>query len=122
VENSFGVMCARFICIARTLYADPDNAQKIVLACVALHNYLLQKTPEVYTPPGFTDSFSEDGELIEGAWRAAITKTQAEDPIPKLTFAAQGRATDLAKRIRNQVCDYVNSDVGSVKWQRKYLF
>jgi len=113
-------MCARFICLGRTLYANPDNAQKITQACVALHNYLLNRTRETYAPPGFADTFTDDGTLVEGGWRALIPDSSTLNST--VSFEKNGRATDSAKLIREQLKDYLNSPVGSVAWQSKATF
>lgn len=39
VENAFGVLAGKFICLSRTLFCSPERAQKIVSACCILHNY-----------------------------------------------------------------------------------
>lgn len=40
VENSFGILANRFQVLFAPIYRTPLEASKIVLACVALHNFL----------------------------------------------------------------------------------
>ena len=39
------------------------------LVSLVLHNMLLEKSKECYTPPGYPDEDRPDGELIEEMWR-----------------------------------------------------
>ena len=40
VENVFGILASRFRVFKSTIDMEPEKAQKIVLACCALHNFL----------------------------------------------------------------------------------
>lgn len=44
VENIFGILASRLRVFKSTIDMEPERAQKIVLACCALHNYLRTKT------------------------------------------------------------------------------
>lgn len=44
VENVFGILESRFRVFESAMDMEPERAQKIVLACCALHNYLRTKT------------------------------------------------------------------------------
>lgn len=66
VENAFGILCARFQCLGRTMYCGPNRAQKIISACCHLHNFLMNTRSSAYCPPSFADSHSDDGKLVEG--------------------------------------------------------
>ena len=47
-----------------------ENAEKIVLASYALHNFLREKTAALYTPPGSLDSeHLYLGTIQDGSWR-----------------------------------------------------
>ena len=49
----------------------PDEATKVVLAAVVLHNMLRTGHANTYTPPGFADEI--DGEkVVEGSWRKEV--------------------------------------------------
>ncbi len=115
MENGFGIMCSRFICLSRTVFAKPDKVRSIVAACVALHNYLLNKTRDTYATPGFTDSFAADGTLIEGGCRQTIPQNSMFNS--RVNFERSGRATDSAKSVRDQIRNYLNSPYGSLAWQ-----
>ena len=61
---------------ANRRYARKDR--KIVLATLALHNYLNQTDNAHYTPAGFIDSEDSTGEIIAGQWRKNITNNLQE--------------------------------------------
>jgi len=99
------------------LPVGPDTAQAIVDACCTLHNYLLKKTSS-YCPPGFADSFDEEGNVVEGKWRQVVANMEtALTPVPKQT---QGRPSTSCVNMRNHLMSYVCSPVGVLKWQHKY--
>ncbi|XP_046856108.1 protein ALP1-like [Xenia sp. Carnegie-2017] len=57
IENSFGILAARFRIFRRPIHAKVDTVISITKACVALHNYLMNgKTyANRYCPLGFVD-------------------------------------------------------------------
>ncbi|KAL7724673.1 hypothetical protein ACLKA6_012331 [Drosophila palustris] len=96
IENAFGILCAKWIAVQRTLLCRPDRAQKIVAACCYLHNFLLRTTPREYIPKNV---------------ETLTHTTFAELP------SFRGRYNDYPKHIRNNLKEFVNSPDGSVYWQ-----
>ncbi|KAL7744371.1 hypothetical protein ACLKA6_001760 [Drosophila palustris] len=95
IENTFGILSAKWMAVQRTLLSNPDRAQKIVAACCSLHNFLMRTSPaDQYLPKDL----------------AAQTKL-AELP------AFRGRHQDYPKHIRDSLMEYANSQTGSVSWQ-----
>lgn len=117
VENSFGILTGKWLCLSRTMFCGPDRAQKIISTCCILHNYLLINSRETYCPKVYADYYNEKGDLIEGAWRKNVTQ-----PFSPLQNTRRGRLTDEAKNIRDHLRDYVNSEHGALEWQRKAIF
>ncbi|ODM87516.1 putative nuclease HARBI1, partial [Orchesella cincta] len=37
IENAFGILCVRWLCLARTMFVGPDRAQKVITACCLQH-------------------------------------------------------------------------------------
>lgn len=69
IENSFGILAARWRFLRRPIIADPDNVTLYVKAAVALHNFLRTEESSVYCPPGFVDGEDGCGNIVEGGWR-----------------------------------------------------
>jgi len=89
----------------------------VVGACCLLHNYLMNDSRQSYCPDGYADAYSDEGKLIEGAWRNNLPDNSCYDQsfIPNRA----GRNTDVGKELRDFVKLYVNSDVGALYWQNQ---
>lgn len=117
IENSFGILCSKWICLSRTMFCNPDKAQKIVSACIVLHNYLKNNSGETYCPKTYADYYNDQGILVEGEWRKRpITILQ---PINKSVVVS---TDSKAKIMRDHLKNYVNSPQGAAEWQRKAIF
>ena len=68
IENSFGILAARWCIFRRPIIAKPDNVVVYTKASIALHNFLRTTESSVYCPPGFIDSEDADGNVICGSW------------------------------------------------------
>lgn len=118
VENAFGILTSKFICLGRPLLCSPARAQKIVSACCVLHNYFLKNLKGLYCPPSLTDHYDDNGHLIEGEWRKNVQNLTHLDK----NSLRQLRPTESAKNIREIFKAFVNSPEGSLDWQRKAVF
>lgn len=116
VENAFGILTSKWLCLSRTMNCQPDRAQKIVSACCYLHNWMLNNNKSSYCPASYVDSFDQEGRLIEGEWRKIVDST------PRRIFSASGRHTNIGKQTRDHLKDYVNSEIGRLPWQNKAVF
>ncbi|XP_037571814.1 uncharacterized protein LOC119453839 isoform X2 [Dermacentor silvarum] len=77
VDNAFGVMAAQWRILQRPLKVKDENIKKIILACVALHNFLLTESGAsraTYCPPEMTDTEDCQGNVIQGTWRSLENK------------------------------------------------
>ena len=61
--------------LLRTVELDVTSAMQVVCACITLHNFLLTKKDQNYSPPGMMDSEDEHAHLLPGFWRG-FTGTQ----------------------------------------------
>ena len=111
-ENAFGILSAKFRVFLSTLCVKPDNATIIVHAALALHNYLLCKCPNIYTPPGSMDTHNGEGDVRDGDWRTSVE--------PSLINIPCSNYTRNAASVRDCLCEYVNGP-GQVPWQWKIL-
>lgn len=71
VENVFGLLSAKFRVLRKPLVLQPDKAEKVVLACVYMYNFLRKKSTSqnIYTPNGTFDH-EGDGQITPGNWRS----------------------------------------------------
>lgn len=121
VENAFGILCSKWLCLKRTLFCKPDRAQKIAAACCLLHNYMLATT-NTYCPSYYADQLNEDGTLVEGEWRSRVSEISGSSMFNSNLEAFRGRQSEVGKRVRDIIKNYVNSSEGAVEWQRQATF
>lgn len=109
VENAFGILSRKWLCLSHPLRQHPSRASKIVIACCVLHNLLIGN--KKYCPSTYADFYDESGNFVEGEWRA--------NHMAELTplQSSSGRIANRSKEIRDILKNYVNSPVGSVAWQ-----
>ena len=69
VENAFGLLCAKFRVLLKTLELGVSNAMQVVRVCLALHNFLVTRKDQFYSPPGFLDTEDDAGNVTPGKWR-----------------------------------------------------
>ena len=119
IENSFGILAARWRIYRRPIRAALETCDLIVKATVCLHNYLLATENARYTPAGFCDSYDNE-KLIPGDWREIVSNdnTPALRRPPRL--ATRNFRAD-AKEIRDMFCSYVNSEEGALPWQLDHV-
>lgn len=78
VENSFGILSARFRILRRNIIGSETLVQNIILATTALHNLHLIREDSVppkqrmYLPEGYADTFKANGKLKKGRWRNEV--------------------------------------------------
>lgn len=112
VENSFGLLCAKFRVLLRTLELDVSNAMQVVRACLALHNFLVTRNDKFYSPPGFIDTEDESGNVIPGKWRDYV-----DDDVCTLRPDPSTRpSTARARDVRDNLKEYFFGE-GAVSFQ-----
>ncbi|XP_036317587.1 putative nuclease HARBI1, partial [Rhagoletis pomonella] len=77
IENSFGILTARWRILRNTIECNPTNCEKIVLACIALHNFImLNDYDRWYCPDNYVDHVEADNVVYPGDWRREISNTR----------------------------------------------
>ena len=90
-----------------------ENAENYVWAATCLRNYLRLTDNATYTPYGFVDNKDSTGNIKEGDWRKMCPEES--------TCFRGSRQSEGSKDKRNALKDFVNSEMGSVEWQLKYV-
>ena len=120
VENAFGILCAKWFCLRKTMFCGPDRAQKIISAACYLHNYFIANHKTTYCSPKFADTYDANGILTQGEWRKALPQDSLYNN--NIIGSMIDREPDCAKNIRDELKKYVNSSAGSLSWQRNAVF
>jgi hypothetical protein len=126
IENTFGIMAARWRILRRSIICHPERAVAYVRAICVLHNYLQLQDDErpagqrLYCPPGLADAFNADGSITPGRWRADDDGNLfLHRP---LTTAPSNRYSTVAANVRENLTKYFVSNEGTVNWQNKAVF
>ena len=81
IENTFGILAARWRIFYTPIRASVENLEKYTLLCLALYNYLCLTDNATYCPFGFVDSFDSSGKLKKEEWRALNVDNRGLLPI-----------------------------------------
>ena len=118
IENSFGILCARWKLFSKPIKASVDNIEKYVLACIALHNYLRLTDNAMYCPQGFVDSENSSEEIKPGEWRKGTDNDIGA--INTIANVRGSRYKNDAIEMRDGLKNYVNYS-NQVGWQLDHV-
>lgn len=119
VENVFGILSVVFRVLRKPLLLEPEQAQKVVLACTHLHNFLRRSNSSStsYTPSGTFDyEDTNTATLVPGQWRIEGMPTGTLLRLKRVPK----KPTAIAREVRDEIRAFVNTPEGSVPWQYKY--
>uniref|UniRef100_A0A1X7TMB6 DDE Tnp4 domain-containing protein n=1 Tax=Amphimedon queenslandica TaxID=400682 RepID=A0A1X7TMB6_AMPQE len=120
IENTFGILAAKWRIFRRPIRASPENVERIIKACVCLHNYLRLMDNASYTPSGFVDKEGENGEIIPGDWRNTLASSGSTG-LQSLSNVSGNRYCFDAVQTRDNFAIYFNSVDGQVPWQVNHV-
>ena len=69
MKNTFGILVARCRIFRKPIKLQPENAEKLVTAAIALCNYVRQRVDASYIHSGSIDCENDNGDIIPGQWR-----------------------------------------------------
>lgn len=101
IENSFGILRAKWRILARPINANPKNVVKIVKATLVLHN-MIKMHDGTYCPEDYVDHL-KNGVMVEGLWRKEV------QPFDRIRSATGFNASRDAFALRNILKDYLLS-------------
>ena len=105
VENSFGILAARWRIFLTSIIADLELTKKIVEAGVILHNFLM--TQQDWN--NITPDLIRDNEIVPGNWRN-------DGEMTPFNQEGSNNFTHEAADIRNEFMQYFEGE-GAVPWQ-----
>jgi len=120
IENSFGILALRWRILRRPICAYPSTVDRLVMACVILHNFLMTKNAkktlneQTYFPSNFIDH-DDMGRIIPGTWRNETSYLE------NIRSTRAHRATREAYEQRDTLTKYLLSPAGAVTWQNEYI-
>lgn len=110
IENTFGIMCAKFQIFHKAIRMMPLGVERVVSACAALHNMMRVECGKTYMAADVIDH-EEGGQEVPGAWRQVVPAMQGLRPLT-------GRNTYVrAKNMRDSLSDFFVTKAGEVPWQ-----
>ena len=110
VENAFGILVSKFRILQQKINMHPKNAQKVILACIVLHNFLRQKCGVRYMERNAVDVEDDDHQVIPGQWRTVV------QPVPLQPERGHNMTRD-AKNVRERLMQYFMLPDREVYWQ-----
>jgi hypothetical protein len=112
IENTFGIMAARWRLLHRAICASEENADSMILAICSLHNFLCVEQRATYIR---ADDVDVGAQL--GKWRTEVKEENFSALRPR---QGGNRAAKSAADVRDAYARYFNGK-GSVEWQRKIV-
>lgn len=110
IENTFGILAARWRILRTTINADVANVDNMVKAVVILHNFCQTELRSKYCPSDYTDTVGE----ANGIWR---TEGPAMQSVGRM-------AANVAKReiygIRDNLARYFVTEA-PIPWQDRLI-
>lgn len=112
IENTFGILVARFRIFHGAMAVDLPRIEKIVMAACALHNFLRRKCSSTYITPECVDQ--------EDCVNGGIQPGLRGDIIAGLQHGHNRHASTAATTVRDAYMNYFNNE-GKVPWQENMI-
>ncbi|KAB0804103.1 hypothetical protein PPYR_01073 [Photinus pyralis] len=115
IENTFGIMVARFRIFLREIHAEPETVDAIVKAVVCLHNFIKSEKIDMYYNSSVVDR-DTNGTIQPGSWRDMVSENTAFQS-GTVRFGNRN-AAKAAWKLRDYIKEYVNGVGGDLcPWQ-----
>ncbi|KAM7300574.1 uncharacterized protein ISCGN_016185 [Ixodes scapularis] len=115
VETAFGILAQKWRILRRPFRANDQNINRIIAACVALHNFMLKQSAvsaASYCPVGLADSEDWEGRVKDGSWRSDKPKGGALAATPPVGCNPNQYARTMRSKLSHH---FLNA--GAVTWQ-----
>ncbi|KAL7287592.1 hypothetical protein TKK_0018239 [Trichogramma kaykai] len=125
IENAFGILQARWKVLAsKPIAFKPEDVEKIIIATVCLHNFLMSRSQksvrQMYCPESFVDTTNTDGNVMEGHWRNEVDIDACMTHRSTLNTSRNIR-TKEAYAMRESLKESFHSPEGELPWQREIV-
>lgn len=120
IENTFGILRARWRVFSRPIQVSVQTAEEITKAAVCPHNYLRQTNSASYCPSGFVDSEEGSGDIRPGEWRQVV-RNDSRGALFDIAPLRGKRYSNSAIEVREALMEYFVSDSGSLPWQWNHV-
>lgn len=105
IENAFGILVTRWRIFKGPIISSVETAEKIVGACLCLHNFLIEeKGANRYLPKTFFQTQNIDQEL-------------ESSQLKRIGQMGSNNAAKTVKYIREQLANFFVGPIGMVSWQ-----
>ncbi|XP_017474590.1 PREDICTED: uncharacterized protein LOC108365139 [Rhagoletis zephyria] len=124
IENAFGILTARWQIFGKPINASSANGENIVLAAVALHNFVMLsdkthlKAKLMYYPEKYADWEDGDHSIKEGRWRADMKNTLGSALL--YSVCSLNTSSKSAFNQRDELAEYFEFE-GSVEFQGEFV-
>lgn len=115
IENTFGILCARWRIFRKAIIASVDSVQSMIQATICLHNYLMdtKESRSTYCPDDFIDQENQESGVVTGGhWRTEVSTTN----LLPLGRSGSNNRTKTAADIRDDLTIYFMLE-GAVRFQ-----
>lgn len=100
IENSFGILANRWRILHTTIHASPKNVDKVVLATIVLHNYLMLDKTSGYFDENLVDH-EENGVFVPGTWR------ESSEYMSSFRISQANRSSTEVFAMRDELADFL---------------
>lgn len=121
IENTFGILAQRWRCLRHAIAGDVVTCEKIIKACVVLHNFVQREEEDIpvsqrqYCPPGFVDHEESNGDVVLGLWRNETNQLRSVGRM------GANNATRKSQQNRDKLRDFLISPEGALTWQLEQI-
>ena len=120
IENTFGILRARWRVFGRPIQASVQTAGEITKAAVCLNNYLRQTNSASHCPSGFVDSEDGSGDIRPGEWHQVVCN-DSRGALFDIAPLRGRRYSNSAIEVQEALMEYFVSDSGSLPWQWNHV-
>lgn len=118
IENTLGIIAARWHIFKKPITAKPDECKKFVLAVCALHNFILSNDRNrMYCPEKYADWEDENHRINNGDWRKEAERRYTAIRYSKCFIR---KASASAFKQREEFAEYFENE-GAVEFQDEVI-